>query len=45
MDIGVSVGPYIDRIEELPASFSFVALSAVGGDRPLAAGGSDQPAG
>ena len=37
MDIGVSVGPYVDRISELPDSFSFVELALGEGERPLAA--------
>ena len=36
MDIGASVGPYLDRIDTLPASFSFVEPALGEGERPLA---------
>lgn len=42
MDIGVSVGPYVDRIDELPESFSFVELAVGEGERPLAAVDADR---
>ena len=37
MDIGVSVGPYVDRIDDLPESFSFVEVAIGEGERPLSA--------
>ncbi|SDG28527.1 sugar phosphate isomerase/epimerase family protein [Halorientalis regularis] len=37
MDIGVSVGPYVDRIDELPGSFSFVEVAIGEGERPVSA--------
>jgi len=42
MDIGVPVGPYVDRIDALPDSFSFVELAIGEGERPLAAVDADQ---
>jgi len=36
MDIGASVGPYLDRIDTLPASFSFVEPALGEGEQPLA---------
>ena len=35
MQIGASIGPYVDRIGTLPASFSFVELAVGEGERPL----------
>ena len=35
MEIGVSVGPYVDTIGTLPASFSFVEVAIGEGERPL----------
>jgi sugar phosphate isomerase/epimerase len=35
MDIGVSIGPYVDRIDGLPEPFSFVELALGEGERPL----------
>jgi sugar phosphate isomerase/epimerase len=35
MQIGASIGPYVDRIGTLPASFSFVELAIGEGERPL----------
>jgi sugar phosphate isomerase/epimerase len=37
MEIGASVGPYLDRIESLPSSLSFVEFALGEGERPLAA--------
>lgn len=37
MNIGVSVGPYVDRIDDLPESFSFVELAIGEGERPVSA--------
>ncbi len=35
MQIGASVGPYVDRIDTIPASFSFVEPAVGEGERPL----------
>jgi sugar phosphate isomerase/epimerase len=45
MDIGVSVGPYVGRIGELPERFSFVELALGEGERPLSAVNADRLAG
>lgn len=37
MDVGVSVGPYVDRIETLPPSFEHVEVAIGEGERPLSA--------
>ena len=37
MDIGASIGPYVDRIGGIPESFSFVELALGEGERPLGA--------
>ncbi len=37
MDLGVSVGPYVDRIETLPQSFDHVEVAVGEGERPLSA--------
>lgn len=34
MDIGASVGPYVERIDTLPASFDFVEVAIGEGERP-----------
>jgi sugar phosphate isomerase/epimerase len=36
MDIGASLGPYLDRIDDLPTSFSFVEPAFGEGEQPLA---------
>lgn len=36
MDIGVSVGPYVDRIERVPGRFEFVELAVGEGELPAA---------
>ncbi|ERH09574.1 MAG: sugar phosphate isomerases/epimerase [halophilic archaeon J07HX64] len=45
MDIGVSIGPYVGRIGELPERFSFVELALGEGERPLSAVDPDRVAG
>jgi sugar phosphate isomerase/epimerase len=35
MDVGVSVGPYVDRIESLPSSFAFAEYALGEGELPI----------